>query len=83
MKDCGVPPRRYDALAGYSTGEATMPPENSLYEFEIALREAWEILRGRARASNDVVHSGNACRENTSNDHMESDESDLPSTAAG
>jgi hypothetical protein len=60
-----------------------MPLENSLDEFEIALREAWEILRGRARASNDVVHSGNACKENSSKDHKDSDESDLPFAAAG
>ena len=36
-----------------------MPPENSSDAFEMALRRAWEILRGRARVSNDVVNSAN------------------------
>ena len=76
-------PRLYGALAGDSTGEATMPPENSLDKFEMALRQAWEILRGRARESNDVMHSANTSEEHTSKDHTDSDESDLQSAAAG
>lgn len=78
-----VPPRLCGALAAYSTGEATMPSENSLDEFEIALHQAWEILRGRAGAANDVVHSANTSKEHTSQDHMDSDESDVQSAAAG
>jgi hypothetical protein len=83
LQDCGVPPRLYGALAGYSTGEATMPPENSLDEFEIALRQAWEILRGRARASSDAAHSANAPKEHTNQNHRDSDESDLQSATPG
>ena len=78
-----VPPRLDGALAAYSTGEATMPPENSLDEFEIALHQAWEILRGCAGAPNDLVHPANTSKEHTSQDHTDSEESDLPSTAAG
>lgn len=79
-----APPRRA-ALAGYSTGETTMLPENSdsSDEFEIALHEAWEVLRGRARASNDVVHSAKTSKEHNSQDHPDSDESDVQSPAAG
>ncbi len=60
-----------------------MPPENSLDEFEIALHQAWEILRGCAGAPNDLVHPANTSKEHTSQDHTDSEESDLPSTAAG
>jgi hypothetical protein len=60
-----------------------MPPENSLDELEIALRQAWEILRGRARASGDVVHSANTSKENNSQDHTDSDESGLRPAAPG
>jgi hypothetical protein len=76
-------PRLYGALAGYSTGEANMPPESSLDEFELALRQTWEILRGRASVSNDVEHSTNTSKEHTSQDHADSDESDVQSAAPG
>lgn len=60
-----------------------MPPEKSSDAFEMALRRAWEILRGRARVSNDVVNSANTRKEHTSQDHTDSDESDLQSPPAG
>ena len=60
-----------------------MPPESSLDELEMALRQAWEVLRGRAGAPNDAVHSANTSKEHTSQDHTDSDESDVQSPAAG
>jgi hypothetical protein len=60
-----------------------MPPENSLDEFEIVLHQAWEILRGRASASNDVLRSASTPKEHSSQDHTDSDEPDQPSAAAG
>jgi hypothetical protein len=60
-----------------------MSPESSSGEFEMALRRAWEILRGRPRVSNDVVHSTNTSKEHTSQDHADSDESDVQSAAPG
>lgn len=83
LEECGGRCRPFMARASYSTGEATMPPENSLDEFEMALRQTWEILRGRARVSSDVVHSVNTSKEHTSQDHTDSDESDVQSAAAG
>jgi hypothetical protein len=79
----GPMPRLYGAIAGYPTGEATMPPESSLDELELALSQAWEVLRGCAGASNDAVHSANMSKEHTSQDHTDSDESDVQSPAAG
>ncbi|MFZ3333513.1 MAG: hypothetical protein WA197_22935 [Candidatus Acidiferrales bacterium] len=76
-------PRLYGALAGNSTGEANMPPESSLDELEMALRQAWEVLGGCAGAPNDAVHSANTSKEHTSQDHTDSDESDVQSPAAG
>lgn len=60
-----------------------MPPESSLDEFEMALHQAWEILLRRARVSNDVVHSADTSKEHISQDHTDSDESDVQSPAAG
>lgn len=60
-----------------------MVPENSLDEFEMALQQAWEVLRGgRVRASNDVLHSANTSKEHIGGDHPDSDESEAQSTAA-
>lgn len=86
LKECGghAAALMDGALAGNWTGEATMPPENNLDEFEMALHQAWEVLRGRARvSSNDVVHSAETSKEHISQDHTDSDESDAQSAAAG
>jgi hypothetical protein len=55
--------------------ETAMPPDNSdsLNEFEMALRQAWETLRDRTESRKDLIPSANRLKGHDRQDHMSSD----------